>query len=165
MQLFKYPKLWWLKFVIALSCFSLDYLTKDWARNHLHLYGSEPFIPNFLRLTLVTNSGAAFNLGSNHALLMTVIATTVTLLLIIWVLKEDQAMSGKSNLIGIAAGFLIGGALGNLSDRFLRGRVTDFLEFTFVSFPVFNLADIFIDVGVGLIIILALKNKSAAKLS
>jgi signal peptidase II len=161
LQIFKYPKLWWLKILVGGVCFSLDYVSKEWARTNLPSYGSSPLLPNLLQFTLVTNTGAAFNLGSGHGLLMTLIATAVTVLLVIWVLQEEK-QSGQSLLMSLGAGFLIGGALGNLFDRFARGRVTDFLEFTFVSFPVFNIADVCIDVGIGLIIIFALTGKRTA---
>jgi signal peptidase II len=161
LEIFKYPKLWWLKIIVASLCFFLDYASKEWARANLPNYGSSQFVPHFLQLTLVNNTGAAFNLGSGHGLLMTLIATAVTILLVVWVLKEEQGQGRPSLLMSLGAGFLIGGACGNLVDRFARGRVTDFLEFTFVSFPVFNVADICIDVGIGLIIIFAMIGKSA----
>lgn len=159
MGILKYRKLWWLKIVIALATFFLDYGSKEWARANLSAYGSSSFIPSLLKFTLVHNTGAAFNLGEGHEPLMAFIATAVTLWLIVWVLQEERGLKQPSLLMGLGAGFLIGGALGNLVDRFVRGRVTDFLEFTFVSFPVFNLADVCIDVGIGLIIIFALKNR------
>lgn len=93
---------------------------------------------------------------------MAVVASLITLILIVWVLKEEQTASGRSPLIGIGAGFLIGGALGNLLDRVLRQRVTDFIDFSFFQFPVFNVADICIDIGIGLIIISALTAKNIA---
>ncbi len=161
MQIFKYPKLWWLKIVVACLCFIVDYCTKEWARNYLPKFGTCPFIPHFLQLTFVTNTGAAFNLGSGHGLLMTLIATAVTIWLIAWVLREGQGPAGQSLLMSLGAGFLIGGACGNLFDRFVRGRVTDFLEFSFFQFPVFNVADVCIDIGIGLIIIFALRNKQS----
>jgi signal peptidase II len=163
LEIFQYPKLWWLKIVVASVCFFLDYLSKEWARTNLPNYGSSPLLPNLLQLTLVTNTGAAFNLGSGHGLLMTLIATAVTIWLMVWVLKEEKGQGGQSLIMSLGAGFLIGGACGNLFDRFARGRVTDFLEFTFVSFPVFNIADICIDVGIGLIIIFAIKGKRAGR--
>jgi lipoprotein signal peptidase len=54
-------------------------------------------------------------------------------------------------LIGLSC--IIGGSLGNLTDRFSQGHVTDFLEFAFFSFPVFNVADTFINIGLGLVLI------------
>jgi signal peptidase II len=159
----KAPNVGWIKYLVGGVCFLVDFASKDWARTSLATIGELPFIPGFLRFNLVTNTGAAFNLGSGHAIVMTIIATAVTTLLVVWVMKEERrAVAGKA-LINIGAGFLVGGAVGNLADRFLRGRVTDFIEFAFFRFPVFNCADVCIDIGVGLLIIAAWRNRKAAK--
>jgi signal peptidase II len=159
----KNGKLQTLRLTVGCLCYFSDLASKHWARTTLTPGQSTPFIPGFLKLSLVTNTGAAFSLGSGHAILMTVIAAAVTIALIVWVLKEEKKAIASRGLINIGAGFLVGGALGNLSDRFLRGKVTDFLEFDFIQFPVFNVADICIDVGVGLLVIAAWRNKSLAK--
>ncbi len=163
MQDLKAPKVGWIKYLVGGACFLADFLSKDCARSNLESESVLPFIPGFLRFNLITNTGAAFNLGSGHAFVMTIIATVVTALLIAWVLKEERKAVTGYLLINFGAGFLVGGALGNLADRFLRGRVTDFIEFAFFRFPVFNCADICIDIGVGLLIIAALRNRQAAK--
>ena len=163
MQDHKAPNPCWIKYLVGGVCFLVDFVSKDWARTSLATIGELPFIPGFLRFNLVTNTGAAFNLGSGHAIVMTIIATAVTVVLIVWVLKEERkALAGKV-LINIGAGFLVGGAVGNLADRFLRGRVTDFIEFAFFRFPVFNCADVCIDIGIGLLLIAAWRNRKAAK--
>jgi signal peptidase II len=159
----KNGKMQMLRLTFCGLCFAVDLASKHWARTYLSAAHSLPFIPGLLRLSLVSNTGAAFSLGSGHAILMTVIAALVTLCLIIWVLKEEKKARVSRALVNIGAGFLIGGALGNLSDRFLRGRVTDFLEFDFIQFPVFNVADVCIDIGVGLLLISAWRNKSECK--
>ena len=164
MQAFKYPQLWWLKFVVGSLCLFLDYQSKEWARTSLPAFGSVPctipVLDHVIRFALVTNTGAAFSLGRGHGLIMAILASLITIVLVGWVLKEEQTTSGRSPLIGIGAGFLVGGALGNLLDRLLRQRVTDFIEFSQFQFPVFNVADVCIDIGIGLIIISALLAKS-----
>ena len=66
---------------------------------------------------------------------------------------------GKSDhLERVGAGILIGASLGNLYDRFAQGHVTDFICLTFINFPVFNVADVLIDVGFGFLIISILRN-------
>ena len=137
--------------------------TKGWARQALGTTGEMSFIPGFLRFNLVTNTGAAFNLGSGLPVVMTAVAAFVTIVLVAWVLFEERKASSRRGLIDIGAGFLIGGALGNLDDRFMRGRVTDFIEFAFVRFPVFNCADVFIDIGVGLLIVALWQGRQALK--
>lgn len=159
MQDQKASKLHWVKVLVGSICFVVDFFSKDWARTSLSSGTEMPFIPGFIRFNLVTNTGAAFNLGSGHANVMTVVASIVTILLIVWVLSEERKASASRLLINIGAGFLIGGAVGNLADRFIRGRVTDFIEFACFRFPVFNCADICIDIGVGLLIIAAWRNR------
>lgn len=117
------------------------------------MHDSQPFIEGFLRLTLTTNTGAAFSLGANNGSFMTITAVVLTLALAVWLgsrIARGQAVP-LIELIGLSC--IIGGSLGNLTDRFSQGHVTDFLEFAFFSFPVFNLADAFINIGLGLVLI------------
>ncbi len=104
---------------------------------------------------LTSNTGAAFSLGNHNSTLMTTLAFTMTCVLIAWWVKRELTEFKVPQLDNIGLGLLIGGAMGNLLDRFVRGRVTDFLDFSFISFPVFNLADALIDVGIGLLVIAA----------
>ena len=99
---------------------------------------------------------------------MTTLAFTMTCVLIAWWAKRELTELKVAQLDRIGLGLLIGGAMGNLLDRFVRGRVTDFLDFSFISFPVFNTADALIDVGIGLLVIAAFssadkKTKSATE--
>lgn len=149
---------------VALLALTLDLACKNWARKTLGEGATSQFLPGLLHFNLTSNTGAAFSLGSHNSALMTGLACLLTLLLIFWSAKRELTESKVPLLDRVGLGFLIGGALGNLCDRFLRGRVTDFLEFSFVSFPVFNTADIMIDVGIGLLVIAALvasENKRA----
>ncbi|HIA54350.1 MAG TPA: signal peptidase II [Candidatus Melainabacteria bacterium] len=133
--------------------FALDRLSKAWALSNLTLHNSQPFIEGFLKLTLTTNTGAAFSLGSNNGGFMTVTAVVLTAALSFWL--GSRIARGQSvpvlELIGLSC--IIGGSLGNLADRFTQGHVTDFLDFAFFSFPVFNVADTFINIGLGLVLI------------
>ncbi|HNB22072.1 MAG TPA: signal peptidase II [Candidatus Melainabacteria bacterium] len=133
--------------------FALDRLSKSWALSNLTMHKSQPFIEGFLNLTLTTNTGAAFSLGSNNFAFMTVTAVVLTAALSAWL--GSRIVRGQSvpllELIGLSC--IIGGSLGNLTDRFTLGHVTDFLDFAFFSFPVFNVADTFINIGLGLVLI------------
>jgi signal peptidase II len=137
----------------AAATFALDRLTKSWALSNLQMHDSQPFIDGFLRLTLTTNTGAAFSLGANNGTFMTITAVVLTLALAVWL--GSRIARGHAipvvELIGLSC--IIGGSLGNLTDRFTQGHVTDFLEFAFFSFPVFNVADTFINIGLGLVLI------------
>lgn len=137
---------------IAVTCL-LDKLSKDWALKNLQMHLTEPFMPGFLQFTLTTNTGAAFSFGQNNALMMAVMATLLTLCVGVWLVSRILRSSHLPlvELIGISC--ILGGSAGNLLDRFTLGHVTDFLEFSFFSFPVFNAADTFINVGLGLILL------------
>ena len=130
---------------------SLDLWTKDMANHNLVIGKSFDLLPSVLKLTLVTNKGAAFGLGRDQASLMTILSAAILSSIFIWIIKKANF---KFSLLEIFAyGLLLGGGLGNLFEKLTVGRVTDFFEFAFVSFPVFNLADVLIDIGLGLLII------------
>lgn len=149
----------WIIPVVSALCLAVDFFTKEWARDLLIPYEGSAFIPGLMRFFLTTNTGGAFSLGANNFYLMTCMATITTLGLVAWMLRRESSL--VSNVERVGLGFLFGGACGNLLDRFSQGKVTDFLEFTFINFPVFNCADVFIDVGIGLILIAMLRENSA----
>jgi signal peptidase II len=111
-------------------------------------------IPHVLTLTLTRNAGAAFSVGSGATVLFTAVAVGVVVVI------ARTARSLVSRGWAIALGLLLGGALGNLSDRVfrapapLRGHVVDWLELP--HWPVFNLADSAIVAGGVLAVLLAI---------
>jgi signal peptidase II len=126
--------------LLSLALLSLDQASKWWAVTYL--YGRDPIevIGEFLRLNHTTNSGAAFNIGSNFTIFLTVFALIVTTGLIIFARKVAEPRWA------IGFGVLLGGVLGNLTDRifrepqFLHGHVVDFIQLP--NWPIFNVADI-----------------------
>ncbi len=139
--------------LVAAICLAADYATKIWANAALMPGSSAPFIPGFLRLTLTTNTGAAFGVGRQSAWLMTALALTILTAVVVWVIKRERSSDPPLLYERVGMGLLIGGALGNIMDRLVAGRVTDFLEFAFIDFPVFNVADACIDAGAVLILL------------
>ena len=119
----------------------IDQLTKVCATIFLDLNRSVKIIPNFFYLTLVHNEGAAWGLLSNHTWII-VVATIVA----------------RNN---VAFGLLCGGLLGNLIDRVTSGYVIDFFDFYIFKYdyPVFNVADIAIVVGILLLIYAVFKGE------
>lgn len=145
---------------LSLVCFVLDFATKHWARLSLTSHVSQQLIPGLIKLTLVTNSGAAFSLGENNALAITMLSTAVFLFLLFW----SAHRCGKNGLLEeLGMAVVLGSAFGNLFDRYRYGRVTDFLEFDFISFPVFNVADALIDLGICLVLLSIFKDQSIGK--
>ena len=109
-------------------------------------------IPKFLYFTNIKNTGAAFGMFQSYTKLLTIISLVAILLIII--LKVMLSLDFV--FYNISLGFILGGALGNLVDRYFVGEVTDFISFSFFP-PVFNVADSFIVIGFILIIILILR--------
>ncbi|MBU4450764.1 MAG: signal peptidase II [Actinomycetia bacterium] len=131
----------------------LDQLTKYIINNLPQSVFPIEVIPNFFYIIRITNTGAAFGLFQNRTKIFIIISIIAIILIIVLKIK----MNLKIVLYNIGLGFVLGGALGNLVDRITReGEVTDFLHVVF--FAVFNVADSFIVIGFGIIILVILKN-------
>ena len=143
---------------VAGSIFTFDQLTKWFAVWLLKPKGSIPVLSSFLQLSFVENTGIAFGLFQSHPEVLTFLITVSILGLFICA----RFFMGKPLLHRIAYGFILGGAVGNWFDRICFGHVTDFLDVRiepFFRWPVFNLADSFITVGVVLFIWFALRGR------
>lgn len=155
---------WRAPVLIAIVVVLLDQLTKHWAINRL----SDDRVIEVvwtLQFNLAFNSGMAFSRGQGFGPYIAVLATLV----IVWLLVSLR--SGGTKLGALGMGLLIGGAAGNLVDRlfrgdaWLRGSVVDFIDFQW--FPIFNIADIAVNVGAALLIlnsILVSRSEAAAAL-
>jgi signal peptidase II len=143
----------WLIPLTAAIVILLDAASKQWALSALQMGETRAFIPGLLQFTLTTNTGGAFGIGRDAKGLMTVLPILICAGILYWIWKRDRSGQRLTGLEQVGFGMLLGGALGNIADRLMRGMVTDFLEFAFISFPVFNVADALIDVGIGLLII------------
>lgn len=124
----------------------VDQVVKYWAVTVLASVGTIPLVPGVLQLTYVENRGAAFSILQNQIWLF-VVLTIIVLVMIAYALRSHfiQTTFGRLSLIVIASG-----AVGNVIDRIFRHFVVDMIEVTFFSFPVFNIADIYVTVGVAL---------------
>jgi signal peptidase II len=132
----------------------LDLWTKSLATQSLTLY--RPLeLTSWLNMTLAHNYGAAFSFlsdaGGWQRWLFIVLASVVTVVLVAWLLR----LPADEKLTGIALGFVIGGAVGNLADRIMHGYVVDFIDVYYGQWhwPAFNLADSAITCGVILLLI------------
>jgi len=134
---------------VAVIIVLVDQLTKAVVRAYMHMGQSLSLIPNVIRLTLVRNSGAAFGLFPGRQPVF-----VLTSLLVLFVIAAYWRRAHPSQWpVVIALSMVAGGALGNLIDRAIVGHVTDFFEFTFVEFPVFNVADMGIVGGVAVLMV------------
>jgi signal peptidase II len=141
----------WLAVVLAV--YVVDQLTKWWAERALSDGEPRDIVDGLVRLHLAHNAGAAFSTGTSYTVVLTVIAMTVIAICL--------RMAGRLRSRGwaIALGLVVGGALGNVTDRLFRdpspfrGHVVDFVEFP--HWPIFNVADSAISVAAVLFVWLA----------
>ena len=132
----------------------LDQLTKVLALQYLKPVGSITVFPHVLDLTIVENRGVAFGLFSGQRWFI-LLVTAVICVGLIWYWKSlPQKKEYKPLRISLL--LILGGAISNILDRLFRGYVVDYLEVTFIDWPVFNLADIFVVVGTILMAIMVL---------
>ena len=137
-----------LSVLIIIFSILIDQITKYWAFEVLRPSGSISVIDHFLKWSYVENTGAGLSILEGHRLLL-IVATTAICAVLIYLLcgKKVQHPVGRWSII-----LLIGGAIGNLIDRIFRGFVVDFIKISFFPFT-FNVADIFVTVGAGLLIL------------
>jgi signal peptidase II len=130
--------------VTAMLVLVVDQLSKFLAVRDLTENVPVPVVSGFLQFRLIRNSGAAFSLATGQTWVLTLVAATVSLVIV----RVSRRLG--SRWWALALGLLLGGAVGNLIDRlarapgFGRGHVVDFIEylkFPFMAFPIFNLAD------------------------
>ncbi|KQN97621.1 signal peptidase II [Paenibacillus sp. Leaf72] len=147
---------------IALFVFVVDFITKKIIATQLNLGDLISVIGNFFYITSHRNKGAAFGILQEQRLFFIVI-TIVILAAIIWYIQTTRKLGKVWLLTGL--GLVLGGAFGNFLDRAMYGEVVDFLLFNFgsYSFPIFNVADSAICVGVALILIDALLTSKQEK--
>lgn len=135
----------WL-FVLPLAVVILDQFSKYVVVENMALGESIPIIEEVFHLTYILNPGAAFGMFAHNRLFFIAIAVIV-IGIIIWARREILASPWE---VKAGCGLFLGGAIGNLIDRARQGLVIDFFDFRI--WPVFNIADIAICIGVGLII-------------
>lgn len=131
---------------IGILVFVIDQLVKHLVVSTMHLGQSFPVIKGIFHITYVLNPGAAFGMLEHQRWFFIVVALAAVLLGVFFYKRLQQ----ESILMRSGAGLLLGGAVGNLADRIQSGLVVDFLDFR--VWPVFNIADIAICAGAGILI-------------
>ena len=144
-------------FLISVAVVILDQLSKFIAVKFLMPVSSFPIIKDVIHFTYVENKGAAFGMLQDQRWVFMVIST-VMIAVLIFIMVKYKKYFHPLMLIGIA--FVFGGGIGNMIDRTLLGYVVDFIDFTLINFAVFNIADSFICVGVGLMLLDVILKKS-----
>jgi len=134
----------------------LDQLTKLWVVHHFILYESSVIIPFFFNLTYLTNTGAAFSLFAGRPTFWRqVFFTGVAVIALSAIFLIHRKIRAQSRWYTVGLAMIAGGAVGNLIDRVRLGSVVDFLDFYISThhWPVFNVADSAITVGVTIILV------------
>lgn len=159
--------------LIIVSVVVLDQVTKYLAITYLQPVGSMPVLGDFLRLTYVENPGMAFGIEIENKILFNILSIIAVFVIFYYLFKLRS-----HSLLRISFAVILGGAFGNLIDRFLRGRVVDFFDVEFFDvhfpggtflfwefpvyslyrWPVFNIADIAVSTGMIIILLTTLLN-------
>jgi signal peptidase II len=135
---------------LALLVFVIDQGIKSLVEGSMRVGESIPLLPGFLSLTYIENDGGAFGiLGGSQMVLL--VGSTIAVAVVLWMLLSERP--SKPTMLG--CGLILGGAAGNLLDRLSSGEVTDYIHFSF--WYIFNAADAAIVVGVGLLLLSALR--------
>ncbi len=133
----------------AIFAFALDQWSKVWVRAHLATGEAQGFWPGQMHLEHVQNKGAAWGVLSGHKWLL----IAFTLLVVGFIVRSARDVVARGKLAALGFGLILGGAGGNLFDRIVFGHVTDFFDLdtqfaVLKTFPVFNVADSALTIGV-----------------
>ncbi|MHB8840163.1 MAG: signal peptidase II [Candidatus Aquicultor sp.] len=133
--------------IIAVLVLVFDQGSKMLIRYFIPVDTSIPLVSGILHITHVRNAGAAFSLFPNQRLVFLIVSIAAIISIVYYYWRVGDV----DRKLTIALGLMLGGAAGNLTDRLVSGRVTDFIDFR--VWPIFNIADSAIDIGVALFII------------
>ena len=146
-------------FLISALLVGLDQWSKYLTVQNISLGETKEFIPGFLSLTHLRNTGAAWSLLEGKMIFFYVITVIVSVVIIYLLIKNYKKIIWYS--VGLS--FVLAGAIGNFIDRVRLGYVVDMLQTDFMNFPIFNVADSTLVVGVICIFIYLILDEKAAK--
>ena len=152
-------KMFWIDILIVMTGIFLDRITKMWAIARLKDQQEIILIKNVLELRYLENRGAAFGILQNQKIFFVIITTIISLLLIYVMFLMPSSKEYRYYHIG--ASVLLAGALGNFWDRIVYDYVVDFIYFSLINFPIFNVADIYVSCTcvVGVLAVLFVKGE------
>ncbi len=130
-------------FIICLLC--IDQISKNYIKDNYYKLMNKDFI--IFTYEYVKNSGAAFNLFEGNRLFLSLVSIISSMIIFYFIFIKETKILDKYGL-----SFILAGSLGNGVDRILDGNVIDFIRLKFINFPVFNIADISINIGVLILI-------------
>lgn len=137
-------------YILTTILFIIDQISKSLISTYLKLNENVLIIKDFFYIKYIHNSGASFGMLANSRVFLIILSFVAIIIILRYMNSFKKTIT---NIIGF--GLVLGGILGNLFDRILYGYVKDFLDFVIFKydFPVFNFADIFIVIGVIILIV------------
>ena len=140
-------------FSISIFIILIDQLTKYLISYYHNIFINKDFI--LFKLDFVKNYGAAFNIFSGNRIFLSIVSIIFSIILIYLILRKIT-----SNILDLYSySFILGGTIGNGLDRIMKGFVVDFINLSIIKFPVFNIADISINIGFIVLLYSIFKNK------
>ncbi|MDE1548790.1 signal peptidase II [Jeotgalibaca caeni] len=141
-----------LYYIVAAVLIVVDQLTKWGIVQNFELYEEQVLIPGWFSLFYIQNTGAAWGIFAGRMWFFYII-TAVVVLYLVYTFHKSKI---QHKLAGWSFAFILAGAIGNFIDRLMNGYVVDMFRFDFINFPIFNVADVCLVIGVGLMIIYVL---------
>lgn len=145
-------------YIVAAVIYVLDQLAKWLIRANLPVFHEVTIIPGVVEFLHIQNTGGAFSIFPNQIWLFVLVAVVVVVAVVFIERKYRPSI-----LAQVGLGLLLGGAVGNMTDRIIQHSVTDYVYFSIVHFAIFNLADAAIDVGVLLLLINSFRSPKNTK--
>ena len=143
-------------FISILLLILMDQAVKGYVVKEIPLGGMRRFIPKVVSLTYLKNSGAAFSMLENQQWFFTIITLTAMGAAFVYLYRHIKGSIWL--LLGLT--LIISGGIGNFIDRLRQGFVVDMFHLDFMNFAIFNVADIYLTIGVGLLLIYLLREES-----
>ena len=139
-----------LAIVTAVLFLIIDQITKYIVISNMQLYDTIPFINGIMDFTYIHNTGGAWGILNKHTWILVVFTLLAMAICVFVLIKYARA----NKILFFALCLIIAGGTGNMIDRIFRGgKVIDFLEVTFIDFPIFNIADCAVCIGAGLLLL------------
>ena len=136
-------------YLLAALLIIIDQITKWNIVQNFELYQEKVIVPGFFSLFYIQNEGAAWGIFQGKMGFFYL----VTLIVVGYLVYMFQQEKNKTKLVGISFALILSGAIGNFIDRLLNGYVVDMFRLDFINFPIFNVADVCLTVGVLLMLI------------
>lgn len=136
-------------YLLAALLIIIDQITKWNIVQNFELYQEKVIVPGFFSLFYIQNEGAAWGIFQGKM----VFFYLVTLIVVGYLVYMFQQEKNKTKLVGISFALILSGAIGNFIDRLLNGYVVDMFRLDFINFPIFNVADVCLTVGVVMMLI------------